>query len=108
MTTKYIVVSFEGFEMHTSFAKGTTGHGHLYDRRMLSAQVAASMLVNDIFFTGRTAEQTQEREPFFHITSVRGGVEEAEIGVWVRGFSSHGTCLISDKLGLRQARQANV
>lgn len=94
MTTDYATLTFEGFGMHTSFAKGTTGHGRLYDRKLRSALVAASMLVADISATGWTAEQTQDREPFFHVTQFDGDVEDAKVGLWMRSFEAEGACFV--------------
>jgi tripeptide aminopeptidase len=86
MTTIIAKLDIEGFSMHTGFAKGTDGHGKLYNRTMVNALLYASRLVAAIAGMGISPEDVDGRHGFIHFFDVSGNVERAQIQAWVRAF----------------------
>lgn len=86
MNTIMVTLDIEGFNMHTAFAKGTDGHGKLYNRTMVNALTYASRLVASVAEYGISPEDVDGRQGFVHFIDVSGSVERAQVLAWVRAF----------------------
>lgn len=86
MSTYIVTIIIDGYDMHTSFAKGTEGHGKLYERKMVNALSHASKLIADVTDMGLSPENVDGRAGFIHFFDVAATVRKAEIKAWIRAF----------------------
>lgn len=72
-----VVVNIKGFPTHPGFAKNKMQH---------AIKVAAKII--DALPKERSPETTEKKEPFMHPVSIKGGLDEVEIGFIIRAFDT--------------------
>ena len=72
-----MVVTINGFPTHPGFAKNKMQH---------AIKVAAKII--DKIPGGMSPEGTEKKEPFVHPVSIKGGLEQVEIGFIIRAFEN--------------------
>lgn len=72
-----VVVHIKGFPTHPGFAKNKMQH---------AIKIAAKII--DLLPKERSPENTEKKEPFMHPVSIKGGLDEVEIGFIIRAFDT--------------------
>ncbi len=72
-----VVINIKGFSTHPGFAK---------DKMQHAIKIAAKII--DLLPKERSPETTEKKEPFMHPVSIKGGLDEVEIGFIIRAFDT--------------------
>lgn len=72
-----VVINIKGFPTHPGFAKNKMQH---------AIKIAAKII--DLLPKERSPEATEKKEPFMHPVSIKGGLDEVEIGFIIRAFDT--------------------
>lgn len=72
-----VVIHIKGFPTHPGFAKNKMQH---------AMKIAAKII--DLLPKEKTPETTDKKEPFIHPVSIKGGLDEVEIGFIIRAFDT--------------------
>lgn len=72
-----VTIKIKGFPTHPGFAKNKMQH---------AIKIAAKII--DQLPAEKSPEKTEKKEPFIHPVSIKGGLEEVEIGFIIRAFDT--------------------
>lgn len=72
-----VTITIKGFPTHPGFAKNKMQH---------AIKIAAKII--DALPKERSPEATEKKEPFMHPVSIKGGLDEVEIGFIIRAFDT--------------------
>jgi len=72
-----VTINIKGFPTHPGFAK---------DKMQHAVKIASEIITK--LPSAKSPERTEKKEPFIHPTSVKGGLEEAEIKFIIRAFDT--------------------